>query len=78
MSGLKKLTEQDYRELNSMRNLVFDRFNEGTLVPSKYDALSSRVSEMRREYEVSEFETFLSRYRSVYEMRKEESSISLH
>lgn len=71
MGELKKLTKHDYRELNSMREMVFNRFDEGKLDPLKYESLSSMVSEKKQEHDVSEFENFLDHHRRVYEMRKE-------
>jgi len=70
MSGLKKLTEDDYGEFISVRKMVFNRSNEGRLDPSQYELLSSMVSEKQHEYDVSEFKRFLNHYRSVYETRK--------
>ena len=70
MGELKKLTEHDYRELNFMREMIFNRSDEGKLNPLKYERLSSMVSEKKQKYDVSEFENFLDYHRRVYEMRK--------
>ena len=72
MNGLKKLTEQDYGKLTSVRKRVFNMSDEGKLNPLEYELLSSMVSEREQEYNVSEFERFLKDHREVYEMRRRE------
>jgi len=72
MSGLKKLTEQDYGKLTSLRKRVFNMSDEGKLNPLEYERLSSMVSKRKREYDVSEFQRFLKYHREVYEMRRGE------
>ena len=72
MNGLKRLTEQDYGKLTSVRKRVFNMSDEGKLNPFEYECLSSMVSEREQEYNVSEFERFLKDHRAVYEMRREE------
>lgn len=75
MDGLKKLTEQDYEELTSMRISVFDRSNGGNLVPSRYELLSEWIGGIGQEYDVSEFVRFLNCHKRVYELRTKEVSI---
>jgi|TARA_Y100000034_G_scaffold41028_1_gene50475 hypothetical protein len=77
MGGLKKLTEQGYMELNSMKQKVFDvsRISDrGRLNLSRYEHLSARVNEMGEGYDVSIFVKFLDYHKGVYEMRKKEVS----
>ncbi len=71
MSDLKKLTEEECKELNSIKETLFS-ISSGELDITRYELLEIEVNKFKKNrFNTAYFDNFLERYKTLYDLRKE-------
>lgn len=71
MKDLKKLTEEECKEITSIKETLFNALS-GELDITQYELLEIEVNKLRTNgFNTAYFDNFLNKYAVLYELRKE-------